>query len=203
VRSGPAGFEEAFGGRFAEAGEGEPAAPRNWIKAYPCCLQTHSPIEAAQTARATAGAEAAPVTVVVHPRARQAAPYDDVEDGLQAKFSIPYTVAYTLLYGVPSAPSCFSAVDEAARALAREHVRVRVDEALPETGAQLELGGEPVAKVETATGSPSRPMTDEQLAAKVSMLGAGHLRSMLESPDAPARDLAAAALERLWKGRIS
>jgi 2-methylcitrate dehydratase PrpD len=120
-----------------------------------------------------------------------------VEDGLQAKFSIPYTVAYTLLYGVPSAPSCFSAVDEAARALAREHVGVRVDDALPETGALLELGGEPVAKVGTATGSPSRPMTDAQLAAKVSMLGAGHLRSMLESPDAPARDLAAAALEGL------
>jgi 2-methylcitrate dehydratase PrpD len=202
LATGPGGFEQAFGGRWARP-DGEAAVAENWIKAYPCCLQTHSPIEAAQTARATAGAEAAPVTVVVHPRARQAAPYDDVEDGLQAKFSIPYTVAYTLLYGVPSAPSCFSALDEAARALAREHVRVRVDEALPETGAQLELGGEPVAKVETATGSPSRPMTDEQLAAKVSTLGATHLTSMLESPDAPARDLAAAALEGLWEGRIS
>ncbi len=140
------------------------------------------------------------MTVVVHPRARQAAPYDDVEDGLQAKFAIPYTVAYTLLYCVPSSPSCFRAVDEPARALAREHVGVRVDDALPETGAQRELGGETVATVETATGSPSRPMTDEQLAAKVSMLGAGHLKRMLESPDAPASDLAAATLEGLCSG---
>lgn len=196
--TGPGGFEQAFGGSWARP-RGEAAVAENWIKAYPCCLQTHSPIEAAQTARATAGAGGAPVTVVVHPRARQAAPYDDVGDGLQAKFSIPYTVAYTLLYGPPSAPSCFSTVDEAARALARERVSVRVDDALPETGAQLELGEEPVARVETATGSPSRPMTDEQLAAKASVLGGGHLRRMVESPDAPARVLAAAALGGLWE----
>ena len=128
LATGPGGFEQAFGGRWARP-DGEAAVAENWIKAYPCCLQTHSPIEAAQTARATAGAEAAPVTVVVHPRARQAAPYDDVADGLQAKFSIPYTVAYTLLHGVPSAPSCFSAlrarVNEAGAARDRSPARAR------------------------------------------------------------------------------
>ena len=60
-----------------------------------------------------------------------------------------------------------------------------------------------MARVETATGSPSRPMTDEQLVAKVSTLGATHLTSMLESPDTQARDLAAAALEGLWEARLS
>jgi 2-methylcitrate dehydratase PrpD len=198
LATGPGGFEQAFGGSWARP-DGEVAVAANWIKAYPCCLQTHSPIEAAAAARTCSGAQAARATVAVHPRARQAAPYDDVADGLQAKFSIPYTVAYTLLHGAPSAPSCFRTVDEAARVLAREQVRVRVDEALPETGAQIELEGEPVASVETATGSPARPMTDEQLTAKLAALDAGHLRNMLKPRDLPASDLAAAALQGLWR----
>src|SRR5438105_1592758 len=74
----------------------------------------------------------APLTVSVHPRARQAAPYDDVQDALAAKFSIPYAVAYTLLYGPPLAPSCFRAVDAQARQLAEKRISVRLDVSLPE-----------------------------------------------------------------------
>ena len=37
----PAGFESAFGVPWAERG-GRPAIAENWIKAYPCCLATHS-----------------------------------------------------------------------------------------------------------------------------------------------------------------
>src|SRR3954470_24404931 len=49
ARAGPgvvAGFEAAYGARWTLA-DGRRAVDANWIKAYPCCLQTHSAIEAA------------------------------------------------------------------------------------------------------------------------------------------------------------
>jgi len=51
--TGPGGFDEAFGATWAEPSaslnqpDGRRAVAENWIKAYPCCLQTHAPIEAA------------------------------------------------------------------------------------------------------------------------------------------------------------
>ncbi len=190
--TGPGGFEQAFGGSWAEPDSGC-AVHENWIKAYPCCLQTHSPIEAVARASARVrGVSRQPVTVAVHPRARQAAPYDDVVDGLQAKFSIPYTVAYTLLHGPPAEPSCFHAVDPAARSLAAERVRVRLDESLPETAAVVELRGEALARVESATGSPAHPMTEDQLSAKLRRLAGGRLDGILQESKALARDVLAA-----------
>jgi 2-methylcitrate dehydratase PrpD len=99
VTRGPGGFEQAFGGSWA-APAGAPAVRQNWIKAYPCCLATHSPIEAALELRA-GGEHPQAITVRVHPIARQAAIHDDVSDPLQAKFSIPYLTAFTLLHGAP------------------------------------------------------------------------------------------------------
>ncbi len=99
--AGPSGFAATTGGRWAGP---DPAAPpavdENWIKPWPCCLMAHSAIEAALGLHA-AGPAPAEVVVRVHPRARQAAPYDDVADGLQARFSIPYLTAFALLHGAP------------------------------------------------------------------------------------------------------
>ena len=120
------GFAQAFGGGWAEPDPDDPAIAANWIKPWPCCLMAHSSIEAALRAGT---APAGPIEVVVHPRARQAAAYDDVSDGLQAKFSIPYLVAFALLRGEP-APASFDAVDSEVRAFAAERVSVRTDEAL-------------------------------------------------------------------------
>jgi 2-methylcitrate dehydratase PrpD len=190
---GPGGWEEAFGGTWTLSGE-SPAVAENWIKAYPCCLKTHAPIEAAEAARAGLG-DAEEIVVSVHPRARQAAPYDDVEDGLQAKFSIPYTVALTLLHGAPAEPARFDAVDPGARALAADRVRVRLDDSLPETAATIGVAGEELARVDAAIGSPARPMPPERLAEKVARLGAEPLAAMLDAPDTGARELAARAFE--------
>ena len=104
-----------------------PAMRENWIKAYPCCLMTHAAIDAAQALRA-GGVPAGEIAVAVHPTARRAAPCDDPADGLQAKFSIPYTTAHTLLHGPPGVES-FAAPDAAARSFAAERVRVRTDAA--------------------------------------------------------------------------
>jgi 2-methylcitrate dehydratase PrpD len=193
VADGPAGLVEAFGGGYAEPDAGGPqAVEANWIKAYPCCLQTHGAIEAAEQARADGAATAGEVEAIVHPVSRQAAPYDDAETPLQAKFSIPYTVAFTLLHGPPTVDA-FTAVEPAARALARERVRVRTDRELAESEAVLVLDGREAARVTAALGSPERPMDAGQLAAKVHGLAGERLDDVLEDPARPAAEVLSAA----------
>jgi 2-methylcitrate dehydratase PrpD len=187
VPDGPAGFEEAFGGSFAEPGAGEAAAPRNWIKAYPCCLQGHSSIEAA----AETGGAGGKLEVRVHPRARQAAAYDDVEDGLQAKFSIPYLVAYTLLRGAPRTPDAFHSVDAEARALAAERVRVVTDPELGESEAVLLVDGDEAVRVPWANGSPQNPMSGDELDRKLHDLAGDRLDGALDDLEASASRLLA------------
>jgi 2-methylcitrate dehydratase PrpD len=174
-------FEAAYGGRWAEPRGDGPAVPENWIKAYPCCLQTHSSIEAATQVDGVEGA-----TVVVHSVSRRAAAYDDVTDGLQAKFSIPYLVAYTSLHGPPVVES-FARVDEDARALARS-IAVRTDDSLRESEARI---GDVV--VEAALGSPWRPMDEAQLAGKVRSLAGDRLDGLLDDDTRPAANLLAGA----------
>jgi 2-methylcitrate dehydratase PrpD len=127
----------------------------------------------------------------VHPTARMAAPYDDPADGLQAKFSIPYTTAHTLLHGPPVVDS-FAAPDAIARAFAAERIRVRTDATLLETEARLEADGHVMSAVRHAHGSPQNPMDGAALALKAEQL-APHLRGVMDDLGAPARDVAAAA----------
>jgi 2-methylcitrate dehydratase PrpD len=182
------GFEDAYGARFSSP-SGQPAVSENWIKAYPCCLQAHSAIEAAERARPAPDGE--PVLVTVHPISLAAASYREPRDGLQAKFSIPYLVAYTLLHGPPSVQSFMKLDEEALEGLAR--VDVTGDTGLLESEARLEVGGRELARVEAALGSPARPLSATQLAEKVRSLAGGDLDGALDDPDRPARGLLEAA----------
>jgi 2-methylcitrate dehydratase PrpD len=194
VVDGPAGLVETFGAAYAERDAGRPpAVTENWIKAYPCCLQTHGAIEAAERGRASGAATAGAVEAIVHPVSRQAAPYDDAETPLQAKFSLPYTVAFTLLHGPPTVDA-FTAVEPAARALARERVRVRTDPSLAESEAVLMLEGREAARVTAAVGSPERPMNAGQLAAKVHGLAGERLDGVLDDPTRPVAEVLAVAV---------
>jgi 2-methylcitrate dehydratase PrpD len=179
----PAGFAAAFGA--ARETGGAAAIDENWIKPWPCCLMSHSAIEAAT--RAELGGSA-PIEVLVHPVARRAAAYDDVEDGLQAKFSIPYLVAHVALRGEPE-PASFDGVDAEVRELARSRVRVITDEALLEAEAVIAVGGEEVARVQAARGSPERPMSADELAAKCKRLAGDRLDGVLDDRSAPAQVL--------------
>jgi len=185
-----AGFETAHGATWA-APHGEPAIRGNWVKAYPCCLLTHAAIDAALELRAGGVRPEGELVVAVHPTARRAAPVDDPDDGLQAKFSVPYTAAHALLHGAPAVES-FAAPDRAAREFARQRIRVRTDAALLETEARIELEGEVVAAVRHARGSPQRPMDAATLARKVDQL-APALAGALDDRDAPAAGVADAA----------
>jgi 2-methylcitrate dehydratase PrpD len=187
------GFADVYGGEWAEPGE-RLAIEDNWIKAFPCCLQTHGAIEAAE-AVVRQGADAAGSGVVsVHHRSRQAAPLDDVTTGLEAKFSIPYTVAFTVLYGAPEVAS-FAAVDDAARDLA-SRINVEIDDDLRQSEARLHWSGGAVtspieAMVDAARGSPEHPLSDEQLASKVRSLAGTRLDGVFDDPRRPAADVLA------------
>src|SRR3954454_18660045 len=179
-----AGFEAAYGARWTLA-DGRRAVDENWIKAYPCCLQTHSSIEAAALLNVLPPGAVA-IVAVVHPVSRLTAFRDDVATGLEAKFSIPYLVAYTLLRGAPRLAS-FAAVDAEARALAADRVRLRVDPSLLESETVLLAGEEEVARVPAALGSPARPMDARALAAKVRDLTGEDLEGLLDDDATPAR----------------
>jgi 2-methylcitrate dehydratase PrpD len=190
VSRGDGGWEAAYGGGFATPRD-EPAVAENWIKAYPCCLQAHSSIEAADRARAAGVSPGVSVEVTVHPVSLQAASHGDPADGLEAKFSIPYLTAYTLLRGPPDLAS-FAEVDPEARDAVRR-VGVRTSADLLESEARLDVNGEEVARVESALGSPRRPLAPAQLAEKVRGLAGNRLDGALADPARPARDLAEAA----------
>jgi 2-methylcitrate dehydratase PrpD len=182
----PAGFAAAFGS-LVEAVDGS-AVAQNWIKPWPCCLMSHSAVQAASEARAALASARTPIEVAVHPVARRAAAYDDVVDGLQAKFSIPYLVAFVVLHGEPR-PESFDGVDPDARALALERVRLTTDESLGQAEAVVALSGDEVARVRASRGSPEAPMSADQLVAKCRMLAGERLDGLLDDPGAPAQVL--------------
>jgi 2-methylcitrate dehydratase PrpD len=182
---GPFGFADAFGGCWAQPDPDAPAIAENWIKPWPCCLLAHSSIEAALSLDGAGG----PVEVVVHPIARAAARYDDVADGLQAKFSIPYLVAHARVRGEPG-PASFAALDPEVQAAAAG-VTVRTDPGLGESEAVLIVDGSEVVRVSASRGSPGRPLSADELARKVSRLAGDRLDGVLDDPARPAAEVLA------------
>jgi 2-methylcitrate dehydratase PrpD len=200
---GRVGFVGLFGATWprdgiaaATLGSARRAIDDNWIKLYPSCLGTHAPIDAADDARA-GGYRISDdqLVVAVHPVARKAANADVVRDGLSAKFSIPYCVAYTLIHGAPGVAG-LAGVDDASVAAARS-VRVSEDSALPEFGAVLTAGGRELARVPCPRGAPERPATAAHLATKIADLAGDRLAGVLDDLGTPAAGaLRAAGLDR-------
>jgi 2-methylcitrate dehydratase PrpD len=176
-------FERVVGARLAQPDAN--AIERNWIKFHPSCLGTHSPIDAAASLRERGYAlDGERVEVRVHPLARQAAHLDAVRDGLEAKFSIPYCVAHTLIKGPPRTRD-FAEVDPAV-VEASSSIAVQTDPGQPEFGAALAVGGRELARVAAPRGSPNRPVAPSELADKVADLAGERLNGVLDQPDRPA-----------------
>ena len=191
---GQSGFAEVFSASFSRPGEEREAIRENWIKAYPCCLQTHGAIETALALREDGAGAAFPpgqIAVVVHPLSLQAAPIRDPADGLEAKFSIPYLAAFTLLHG-PPAVADFEALDPAARELG-SRIDVRPDPSLAESAAVLEVDGVKAVRVEAALGSPQNPLGEPALERKRLSLAGPALEGALEDPQRSAADLLSTA----------
>ncbi len=181
------GFEEVTGGHYRSVGS-RPAIERNWIKAYPCCLQTHGAIEAALQAREAGVTDPRTVLIRVHPVSRRAARYDDVQDGLQAKFSLAYLTAYTLAHGAPNVRS-FEAADPALRKFARERIRLVTDSQMRESETALILNREWVGWISAAVGSPENPMDAPTLQAKAVGLAGRKIGGILNDRNRPAAKL--------------
>ncbi|MGH2893065.1 MAG: hypothetical protein ACRDPM_07330, partial [Solirubrobacteraceae bacterium] len=196
---GPVGFEDVLGAvvppPVTEGGAEEGRAiDRNWIKLHPSCLGTHAPIDAATQARDEGyRSDGAPMVVAVHPVARQAAHLDDVEDGLAAKFSIPYCVSHTLAHGPPRVHD-FAALDAETRERSAR-ITVVIDESLPDFGAVLRTGDRELVRIRCPQGAPDRPASPADLAAKLADLAGDRLDGVLDDLGAPAaRALDAAGL---------
>ncbi len=184
IAGGRAGFAQAFGVPTSTATietlvDADGAIDEIWIKAYPCCLQTHGAIDAALLLRAPPPGGAA-VTVTVHPISRQAAAFDDVSDGLEAKFSIPYLTAYALLYGPPGVED-LAIVDEPAALLATR-ITVDTDPALDQDEALLAIEGRPAARVRHPRGCPANRLDGAALHAKIHALAGTALDGALDDP---------------------
>lgn len=193
TRSGTWSFESVFGASWAEPDPASPAIADNWLKRYPCCLQTHGAIEAAVAARDRGATASGAGTVTVHPISCDAAPVGPgVETGLEAKFSIAYCTALGIVQGHPALAD-FVEVDAATRSLA-ERIEVRRDDSLLESEAHLRWEGTDGRVTETLTkaavGSPDHPMDHEQLRAKLADLDAEHLPAMFDDLEAGATGLA-------------
>jgi 2-methylcitrate dehydratase PrpD len=178
-----AAWHDAYGGEWAELDPTKPSIEENWIKPWPCCLQTHGAIECAASLDHVPDG---PLIVLAHPVSRQAAGYDDVEAPLQAKFSIPYVTASTLLHGPPTVDT-FARLDPESQALSAR-IAVKTDPALRESEFCLYAGDEQLAHTTAARGSPERPLAPDALAAKVRAL-APELDGALADLHRPAAEL--------------
>jgi 2-methylcitrate dehydratase PrpD len=210
---GPVGFTAVVGARWPAGEDGEdgepasiealthprmaPAIERNWIKLHPSCLGTHSPIDAAEQLRERVNG--GPLEVVVHPVARQAAHLDAVSDGLSAKFSIPYCVAHTLTRGAPRTADFVQLDGDVVRRAAA--VSVTLDDSLPPWGTVLKPADADAVRLDGPRGAPGRPITEAELARKVSDLAGDGLDGVLDDPGMPAAQvLRLAGLNDKWGG---
>jgi len=157
--------------------DGEWELQRNTFKPYPCGIVAHPAIDAAIEA-ATELADPAEITSVdldCHPLVPELMGRRQPSDGLQARFSVYHAVAVGLVDGQVGLAQ-FG--DERARA--PEIARVRQLIALhpaadcPRDAARIRVtlgGADPViVQVAHARGSVERPLTDEELLAKVDQL---------------------------------
>lgn len=190
------------------------------LKLYPCCRGSHYAIDAALEVRAAlAGPEdVESIRVTVPLGSKTALIYDDPRTGLEAKFSLPYTVATSLAHGLPEARHFVdAAVSDPLTSQFMERLTVEEDASNGDLSASMEgryatvevltINGERVVRtVDDARGSWSRPLTAAEIDGKfLSTAGmvlppedARKLLSVLRSgcPDLPVRGLFAGAARR-------
>jgi 2-methylcitrate dehydratase PrpD len=192
----PAALDEWLGmvGGSPRPVASSPAVPGGLaIKPYPCCYALQRPIEAAREAMAgetVAVDQVASISVKLDEDVLRPLIHSRPSTGLEAKFSLGYALAATLLDGHPGLASF---EDEAvARPAAQALVeRVRVETApgggdllsgVVEVAIELAGGGTRTAAVDVPSGAPARPLDEAGMREKVAdcvgadaerLLGAG------------------------------
>lgn len=194
VFEGGAGFSHAYvGGDEIVFDADNDTIRHNWIKPYPCCLQTHTTVEAALKLRRR-GWKAEKdgfLRLRISPLGRRAANRSIPATPLEAKFSPQYVGALTLLKGKEPTVEDFDAIDDKVIDLAR-NIELVVDESLSEPHIVLEP--EPGAassalEVTVSPGSPEDPLSDGELETKWAGLTGIPMKNVISRADAPAAEL--------------
>lgn len=182
---GPRGYADLYGVGDGDNAPGEEAFELRpdliSVKLYPCCYATHRIVGVGLDARAALGAGVADSAY----RYRLSVPagsisilkYDRPQNGLEAKFSVPYPLAAALAEGVPTLATF---EDEA---VLRDHMREImgrievVEDETQQSGGDIEFGtvaltvigptGEQSFERATLPGSPEDPPAPEALKAKL------------------------------------
>ena len=147
----------------------------NAYKPYPCGVVLFPVIDACLEVRERHNPKPEQIERIVvrgHPLLRERADRPAVESGREAKVSLQHSVAVALLYGAAGlaqyADACVA--DPAVRAL-RAKVIMQEDASIPVESALVQIdlaGGEPAREhVLHGRGTPGRPMSDDELDAKV------------------------------------
>ncbi|MDH3272355.1 MAG: MmgE/PrpD family protein, partial [Gemmatimonadota bacterium] len=155
--------------------------PETSMKPYPCCRHVHSAIDAALEVRhALGGARPARVRVESYPAAMECTDRLDPRSPQEARFSIQYAVASTLLRGPPGletfTPAAIRDPDvQAVLAQTSVECSPALTSAYPQQwGARVHVeatdGTRRHSDRDAATGDPDRPLDDAALDAKVSAL---------------------------------
>jgi 2-methylcitrate dehydratase PrpD len=155
--------------------------PETSMKPYPCCRHVHPAVDAALEIRdrlapgnpTSVRIESYPAALDVTDRPRPRTPHE-------ARFSIQYAVAWTLLHGRPGLGSFeTSALRDSAIQETLSSIEVRVEAGLRDAypdrwGAVVEVQGADGAvhrvRRDSATGDPDLPLDQEALNAKVRAL---------------------------------
>lgn len=183
--SGPRGFTNvmADGANVAELTKGLGEAWEildNAYKPYPCGVVLNPVIDACFELRERPGFAAEQVSRVIvegHPLLRQRADRPGVTTGREAQVSAQHTVAVVLLRGAAGVREYSDAAVNAPDVRAfSARVEVAENAAIPVGAAQVRLklasGGELVARIDDARGSPTKPLTDSEIETKVRDLAA-------------------------------
>lgn len=145
------------------------------VKLHPCCYALQRPITATRQLQRVPVVDIARIVITTPEAAMAPLIHHDPRNGLQGKFSIEYAVVAALLDGFPDATSFTDT------SVARPEVR----ELLGKVQLRVSAGGEDILAGDTAVviertngmrtqvtldlpqGHPSRPATEDELAAKV------------------------------------
>lgn len=144
------------------------------VKAYPCCYFTHTSVAAAQALvdEGVAPDDIEHVMVTASPGASDALSYPDPDTGLEAKFSMEYTVASATVRDTVGLESFRDgAIDDPSVQRMRERVDFSVDENLPydshEATVRIATADNTYERrQENPPGTHGDPFSDDELRAK-------------------------------------
>lgn len=191
----PADYADPIGALIETA---EQATVELGLKMFPCCKGAHYAVDAALEVRAMleSGDQVDRVTVRYPTGSKTALLYDDPTSGLEAKFSLPYTVATAIAHGTP-APRHFldEAIHDAPTRSLMATLEMVEDTSAGDLSSGMEgryaeviatttTGRQVSATVEHPRGSWNRPLTADEVDEKFllcvdEVLGAAPARELL------------------------